>query len=290
MNIFKLITRLKLVRTTNYLSSVDQALYYELVSVCNELKWKEVFTIRSAVLCDRLNISDKTLFKSRKALADVELVYFETSRDKRIGCYYSFVPELIDASGSYGLSSEKKREDIEGEKPHTPETSCVTASDDKRFSPIIYNKTITKEREELPCGNYPSPKKREVLRNKKQGESLVFPFHSESFMQAWKLLAATPKWKKKGKEALQISLNKLGKFEEAFAIEQIERAIEGNWTGVVFTETEEKYYKWLKQKNETFITSTTSFTDSFTDRKESVRNLADLAGSVLRGIATEKFT
>ncbi|MCS2386843.1 hypothetical protein NXY25_27600 [Bacteroides thetaiotaomicron] len=48
---------------------------------------------------------------------------------------------------------------------------------------------------------------------------------------------------------MQISLNKLGKFEEEFAIRQIERAIESNWTGVVFSGTERDYQEWLKQKS-----------------------------------------
>jgi hypothetical protein len=67
-------------------------------------------------------------------------------------------------------------------------------------------------------------------------------------MSAWTELVKTPKWKGKLNYALQISLNKLGKFEEEFAIRQIERAIESNWTGVVFSGTERDYQEWLKQK------------------------------------------
>ena len=67
-------------------------------------------------------------------------------------------------------------------------------------------------------------------------------------MSAWTELVKTPKWKGKLNYALQISLNKLGQFEEEFAIRQIERAIESNWTGVVFSGTERDYQEWLKQK------------------------------------------
>lgn len=67
-------------------------------------------------------------------------------------------------------------------------------------------------------------------------------------MSAWEALRQTPKWKKKLNYALQLSLNKLGHFEEEFAIRQIERAIESDWTGVVFTGTERDYQDWLKQK------------------------------------------
>ncbi len=68
-------------------------------------------------------------------------------------------------------------------------------------------------------------------------------------MSAWEALRKTPKWKKKLNYALQLSLDKLSMFEEEFAIQQIERAIESNWTGVVFTGTERDYQEWLKLKH-----------------------------------------
>ena len=93
----------------------------------------------------------------------------------------------------------------------------------------------------------PSPKKRS--RKEKGDETpLVYPFTSMAFMSAWEALRKTPKWKKKLNYALQLSLNKLSKFEEEFAIRQIERAIESDWTGVVFTGTERDYQEWLKLK------------------------------------------
>lgn len=53
---------------------------------------------------------------------------------------------------------------------------------------------------------------------------------------------------KKLNYALQLSLDKLSKFEEEFAIRQVERAIESGWTGVVFTGTERDYQEWLNLK------------------------------------------
>ena len=69
-----------------------------------------------------------------------------------------------------------------------------------------------------------------------------------AFMSAWETLRQSPKWKKKLNYALQLSLDKLSKFEEEFAIRQIGRSIESNWTGVVFTGTERDYQEWLKLK------------------------------------------
>lgn len=80
------------------------------------------------------------------------------------------------------------------------------------------------------------------------GDALVYPFSSARFRSAWEMLRAAPKWRKKQNYALQLSLDKLGRFEEEFAIEQIERAAESDWTGVVFPGTEDKYTEWLNRK------------------------------------------
>ena len=126
MNSYQLISKLRKVRDDTYLTAIDQALYYELISICNEKGWKEVFEARSAVLCTSLNIWDKTLRKSRKALADAGLIFFKSCRDKRIGCYYSFLPILDNDMKSSVISS-------------------VNGTDDMQFPPIIDIKTINIE-------------------------------------------------------------------------------------------------------------------------------------------------
>ena len=92
MNSYQLISRLKKVRADTYLTAIEQALFHELVSACNEKGWKDTFDIKNIQLCSSLNITEKTLIKSRKTLLDAGLVYFQSCKDKRIGCYYSFSP------------------------------------------------------------------------------------------------------------------------------------------------------------------------------------------------------
>ena len=280
MNSYQLISKLRKIRNDTYLTAIDQALYYELISICNEKGWKEVFEARSSVLCTSLNIWDKTLRKSRKILADAGLISFESCRDKRIGCYYSFQTILSNDMKSSVISSVNGTDENTGEnmddnkikdtqssvnytvissvlrtdentddKNSTPVISSVNGTDDIKISPIIdINKTINVEsharvRETPP----PTPKKKS--RKEKGDETpLVYPFTSKAFMSAWEALRKSPKWKKKLNYALQISLDKLSKFEEEFAIRQIERAIESEWTGVVFTGTERDYQEWLKLK------------------------------------------
>ena len=280
MNSYQLISKLRKVRGDTYLTAIDQALYYELISICNEKGWKEVFDVRSAVLCTSLNIWDKTLRKSRKTLADAGLIFFESCRDKRIGCYYSFLPVLSNDMKSSVISSVNGTDDITGEntddisadecqssvndtvissvlrtdentddKNASSVISSVNGTDDMQIPPIIDIKTINIE-SNLAHTHENTPPAKPKRSKKKEGDEkpLVYPFTSIAFMSAWEALRQTPKWKKKLNYALQLSLDKLSKFEEEFAIWQIERAIESNWTGVVFTGTERDYQEWLSQK------------------------------------------
>ena len=276
MNSYQLISKLRKVRDDTYLTTAAQALYHELVAICNDMKWKDVFFVRSNILCGNLDMSDNTLRKSRECLSNAGLIHFRSSKDKRIGCYYSFMKSISDDLLSSATSSATSSANIEDESANDSEkeivnssaissatssakneddknTSSATSSanieDETQFPPIIDNINIKQEESLAHTHESTRPEKPKRSR-KKEGDSkpLVYPFDSIAFMSAWTELVKTPKWKGKLNYALQISLNKLGKFEEEFAIRQIERAIESNWTGVVFSGTERDYQEWLKQK------------------------------------------
>ena len=83
----------------------------------------------------------------------------------------------------------------------------------------------------------------------KEKDRLSFPFISDAFLSAWNLLVQQPKWNKKTISALQLSLNKLSKYDEEFAIELIKLAIERGWQGVVFKDTDEQYDEWKAVKS-----------------------------------------
>lgn len=287
MNSYQLISKLRKVRAETYLTTSAQALYHELVAICNEMKWEEVFFVRSATLCGNLSMSDNTLRKSRDSLADAGLIFYQSCKDKRIGCYYSFVKKISNdvvssAESSYespATSCSKIADDVAGEglgnndgrfindKPETSSISSSTSSakneDDKKGSSAISSANIEDEtqippiidikttNEESLAHTHESPPPKKPKKSKKQEgdeKPLIYPFTSIAFMSAWETLRQTPKWKKKLNYALQLSLDKLSKFEEEFAVRQIERAIESGWTGVVFTGTELDYQEWLNIK------------------------------------------
>lgn len=279
MNSYQLISKLRKVRGDTYLSTASQALYHELVAICNDMKWKEVFFIRSSLLCANLDISDNTLRKSRESLAGAQLIYYKTSKDRRIGCYYSFVKsiddDVISSSISPAISSSKNADetsdDIAGENVSSNiDTSSISSStssakfandkitsfaissvnfaDESQIPHIIDNINI-KQEDSLAHTHESSPLPKKKSRKEiKDEKPLVYPFSSIAFMSAWETLRQTPKWKKKLNYALQLSLDKLSKYEEEFAIRQVERAIESGWTGVVFTGTERDYQEWLNLK------------------------------------------
>lgn len=90
---------------------------------------------------------------------------------------------------------------------------------------------------------------KEKIQKKEKESVLVLPYRSAEFVDTWEILRAQPKWKKKSNSALQMSLSKLGKYPEEFAIHLMENAIAGGWQGVVFTWTPDDFLKWQSRKN-----------------------------------------
>ena len=249
MNIYQLIFKLRKTRSEKCISMAAQALYYELLAICNETQWKDVFFVRSSVLCDMLDISDNTLRKSRNMLADAGLIFYKTSSDKRIGCYYSFVRNLDDDAVLLECPSSEPSLEFAEDDSVSPATSSATVEEDTPITPI---KRINKTKDKKNIGHESESSLPDKISSSRKAEGdskeLVYPFSSAEFLSSWAALRATPKWRKKLNYALQLSLDKLGKFEEEFAIRQMERATESNWTGVVFTGTQRDYQQWLNQK------------------------------------------
>lgn len=76
----------------------------------------------------------------------------------------------------------------------------------------------------------------------------IFSFQ---FQEVWNELLQMPKWKKKPLSAIKKSLKQLEVFDERFAIGLVEKAIAGNYQGVVFSNTETEYSNWKQKSNGT---------------------------------------
>ena len=130
MNSYQLISKLRKVRDDTYLTTAAQALYHELVAICNDMKWKDVFFVRSNILCGNLDMSDNTLRKSRECLSNAGLIHFRSSKDKRIGCYYSFMKSISDDLLSSATSSAISSANIEDESANDSEKEIINSSEE----------------------------------------------------------------------------------------------------------------------------------------------------------------
>lgn len=111
--------------------------------------------------------------------------------------------------------------------------------EDKNISVTPLSNTITKVIDiTLP------PKSGGKREQKISRSDISLPYDSQKFKETWNKLINEPKWKKKSPTALEMSLKKLGKYDEEFAILLMNESIENNWQGVVFDSTDEKYAKW----------------------------------------------
>lgn len=83
---------------------------------------------------------------------------------------------------------------------------------------------------------------------KEKPTPLILPYSSPRFIQTWEALCEEKLWKGKTRNALQLTLKKLGRYCEEFAVELMEKAIEGGWKGVVFADTDAKYQEWQSER------------------------------------------
>lgn len=131
-----------------------------------------------------------------------------------------------------------------------------------QYTAIVGVEKISEVRKNFPGGmeNFSiggmekiTPNNKTTIDNKKIVKgipTLTLPFSSQKFIDTWNALCEEKEWKKKTRNALQLALNKLGRYDEAFAIQLMEATIEGGWKGVVFPDTDEKYQEWKSARQQ----------------------------------------
>lgn len=188
----------------------------------------------------------------------------------------TFNEQLLKFSEKYKIKSEKNAKRILEWRNNQSLVKNVTHSESVRNTPKVKrskeklskvnesNSINTETSKEVlpPTENNPLP-----LKTKKQNTSspvgeakipkveIVYPYDSEKFMSRWKILVDTPKWKKKKPSAIQMSLMQLSEFNEEFSISLIESAISGDYQGLVFSDTKDKFNKFINKNNGTTSTN-----------------------------------
>ena len=87
-------------------------------------------------------------------------------------------------------------------------------------------------------------------KKKSSDAPLDLPFSSDKFRDVWEMLCEEKEWKKKTKNALRLALKDLGKYDEEFAIELMEKTIKNGWRGVVFADTDAKLQEWKSARQQ----------------------------------------
>lgn len=90
MNGYSLTDRMRKTRQWIKLTAIEQALFYELLAICNEKKWREEFQCSNAKLTHALNISENTLIKSRETLIKAGLLNYQSGKSNHTASSYSF--------------------------------------------------------------------------------------------------------------------------------------------------------------------------------------------------------
>ena len=105
-------------------------------------------------------------------------------------------------------------------------------------------KTISSEEMAISSEESTQREKREKnkkeMKKKKSDSELSLPYSSQEFIDTWETL-----WNKTD-TALQMSLKKLGKYPEKFAIHLMEDSIANGYQGVVFADTDVRFQQWQK--------------------------------------------
>lgn len=94
MDGYTLTEQMRRARRHNRLTATEQALFYELVAVCNSEGWQDVYSCSNIELCCALNIDEKTLVRARLSLINAGLVYYKSGKSRRVVGLYSFTKEF----------------------------------------------------------------------------------------------------------------------------------------------------------------------------------------------------
>ena len=214
----------------------ETKLYMFLLHTSNSLGWKNPFRLSYRQIELGCNLTVNTVKSARNKLRQAGLICFVEGRKGS--------SRDISNKTTYEIRLSKFDNQTGNQADNQPDNQAGNQADNQ---PEDINKLKTETINNIPLNPPEEKLKVESGKSKKPKKEIVelkFPFSSEKFMNAWRQLANTPKWKKKIPYTLQLALNQLAKYEEEFAIKLIEAAAANDWQGVVFPQTDEQYSKW----------------------------------------------
>lgn len=144
---YDLVLRLKKARRRHHLSAATQALYHELVAICNEEQWADVFKCSNDEICSNLKITEKSLIEYRLRLIQAELIYYKSGKSKKTIGNYSFIKDINDCkifsqsdSPNGSQSDSPKVEKGSDLNKHKPKTKQIPIADEENPPPGLWVK------------------------------------------------------------------------------------------------------------------------------------------------------
>ncbi|GEM_PF-3483276 len=105
MNGYSLTDKMRRTRQWVKLTAVEQALFHELVAVCNDKNWQELFLCSNTRLQIALNISARTLVKAREALVKAGLIYYRSGKSAHRVSAYSFTTPFTETTADISAAT-----------------------------------------------------------------------------------------------------------------------------------------------------------------------------------------
>ena len=236
MNIdgYTLTEKMRKARRRFRFTATEQALFYELVAICNGEDWRDVFDCSNIELCFALNVNERTLVKARESLINAGLIYYKSGKSRRVVSSYSFVKEFKTTVMTTVNNTVDNTPDKPTDKRGDKTTNSTTNSTD-------YNKLKQKPNEN-------------ILSKVSHGD---FDFISDEFLEAFSLWLEYKKDRRqnyKSEKSLKACYNKLVKLSKndpVIAEQIVNESIANNWSGLFELKNDKCEYGNKKQTDST---------------------------------------
>ena len=236
MNIdgYTLTEKMRKARRRFRFTATEQALFYELVAICNGEDWRDVFDCSNIELCFALNVNERTLVKARESLINAGLIYYKSGKSRRVVSSYSFVKEFKTTVMTTVNNTVDNTPDKPTDKGGDKTTNSTANSTD-------YNKLKQKPN-------------RNILSKVSHGD---FDFISNEFLETFTLWLEYKKDRRenyKSEKSLKACYNKLVKLSKgnpAVASQIVDESIANNWAGFFELKNNKNEYGNKKQTDST---------------------------------------
>jgi hypothetical protein len=181
---YALASKLRKTRKRYPLTATEQALFYELIAICNEDGWRDTFNCSNQELCSALRISENSLVAARNTLIQCGLLCYKSGKSKRQFGFYSLENNLT--TSNYEVNSSANAEVNTGTNACTnPE---VNAADYNKHKVKHKLKPTSDSYESGTVENSDQPEKEKKERKKSSGqkkkEADTVP-HWQPLVAAW---------------------------------------------------------------------------------------------------------